>query len=128
MSRSASQFGLLSTSLMKMTVFVSAAIFAVVTMPGRASPKKYNEFELKDLRQLRQDRKDDKARRLEDEQEEQQEAHDKEKLARHHGDDDLDDDDASGDLGSWRRGKSSIPEPSDDDMSTEPGTDSEGDD
>jgi hypothetical protein len=110
----------------RLSLCISVLAFVIVA-PGRGAAKKYNEFELRDLREQRAQRKEDKARRLEDDQEEQQEARVREKLdlLHHHGDDDLNDDDLddtldydSGDDGdAWRR--EPIPESGDEGMDTE---------
>ena len=83
---------------MKLGVVVAASLLmALLLIPGRASAKKLDEFQKKELQEMRQERKDTKAELQEEQREEQEQGYERQReqrTAEHrkNGDEDLDDD------------------------------------
>jgi len=80
---------------MKRGVVVAAALLMALPLCGRASAKKLDEFQKKELKEQRQERKDTKAE-LQDEQRDEQEQgyeRERERAGQRRRGEDLDDDD-----------------------------------
>ena len=80
---------------MKRGVVLVGVLLMVLACAGRASAKKLDEFQKKELQEMRQERKDTKAELLDEQREEKQDALDRsrERGPQRHNADDLDDDD-----------------------------------
>jgi hypothetical protein len=81
---------------MKRAVIFVASMFIALSLVGRASAKKLDDFQRKELQEMRQERKDTKAELLDEERQQQEENFEAKKThgqQRHNGDD-LDDDDS----------------------------------
>jgi hypothetical protein len=82
---------------MKIAVCLAACLIAVAMARGVAA-KKYDAFQLKELREARQQRKDDKAERLQEDRDDREEALQRAReQPHHHGGDDVDEDDTNPD-------------------------------
>jgi uncharacterized membrane protein YgaE (UPF0421/DUF939 family) len=80
---------------MKLGVVIAASLLmALLFVPGRASAKKLDEFQKKELQAMRQERKDQKAELQEEQREEQEQGYERqrEQRSRKNGDGDVDDD------------------------------------